>query len=128
MRDIVLSVQNVSKKYTNDCECVFSNLNLDLYSGEILAIVGNNGCGKSTLLRMISGLEPITEGEILYKKVPIQKPTKDILLLSQTTEQLFPWLTAEGNVIVPQLLVYNRSYKKAKIIARNKLVYCIVEN
>ncbi len=121
MSDIVLKVQNVSKKYINGSAYVFSNLNLELYSGEILAIVGKNGSGKSTLLRMISGLESITKGEILYKNIPIQKPTRDILLLSQTTEQLFPWLTTERNVIVPQLLVYNRSYKEAKIIARDKL-------
>ena len=97
MRDIVLKVQDVSKQYTKDSSFVFSNLNLELYCGEILSIVGNNGSGKSTLLRMIAGLEPITDGKILYEGVPIQKPSKDILLLSQTTEQLFPWLTAEGN-------------------------------
>lgn len=121
MRDIVLKVQNVSKRYTKESNLVFSDLNLELYDGEILSIVGNNGSGKSTLLRMIAGLEPITEGEILYKGIPIQKPSKDILLLSQTTEQLFPWLTAEGNVIIPQLLSCNRRYRDAQKIARDKL-------
>ena len=66
MRDIVLKVQDVSKQYTKDSSFVFSNLNLELYCGEILSIVGNNGSGKSTLLRMIAGLEPITES---YMKV-----------------------------------------------------------
>ena len=121
MRDIVLKVQNVSKRYTNDSNLVFSDLNLELYGGEILSIVGNNGSGKSTLLRMIAGLESITDGEILYKGIPIQKPSKEILLLSQTTEQLFPWLTAEGNVIIPQLLSCNRRYRDAQSIARDKL-------
>ena len=41
---------------------MFSNLNLDIYCGEILSIVGNNGSGKSTLLRMTAGLEPVTDG------------------------------------------------------------------
>ncbi|MFR1582127.1 MAG: ATP-binding cassette domain-containing protein [[Eubacterium] siraeum] len=44
-----------------------------------------------------------------------------MLLLSQTTEQLFPWLTAEGNVIIPQLLSCNRRYRDAQKIAREKL-------
>ena len=121
MRDIVLKVQDVSKQYTKDSSFVFSNLNLELFCGAILSIVGNNGSGKSTLLRMIAGLEPITDGKILYEGVPIQKPSKDILLLSQTTEQLFPWLTAEGNVIIPQLLSCNRRYRDAQKIAREKL-------
>ena len=45
MRDIVLKVQDVSKQYTKDSSFVFSNLNLELYCGEILSIVGNNGSG-----------------------------------------------------------------------------------
>ena len=121
MRDIVLKVQDVSKRYTKDSSFVFSNLNLELYCGEILSIVGNNGSGKSTLLRMIAGLEPITDGKIIYNGVPIQKPSKNILLLSQNTEQLFPWLTAERNVIIPQLLSCKRRYKEAQKIAREKL-------
>lgn len=121
MSDIILKVQNVSKRYAKDSNFVFLNINLELYCGEILSIVGNNGSGKSTLLRMIAGLESITQGEILYKDVQIKKPSKDILLLSQTTEQLFPWLTAEGNVIMPQLLSCKRRYKEAQKIARDKL-------
>lgn len=42
-------------------------------------------------------------------------------MLSQTTEQLISWLTAEGNVIIPRLLSCNRRYKEAQIIARKKL-------
>lgn len=121
MRETILKVQAVSKKYSSDNKYVFSNISLELYSEEILAIVGNNGSGKSTLLRMISGLETITDGRILYKNVPIQRPSKEILLLSQTTEQLFPWLTAEGNVIIPQLLSCNRRYREAQKTARDKL-------
>ena len=121
MTDVILKVRNVSKRYSSDAQYIFENLSLDLHCGEILSIVGNNGCGKSTLLRMISGLESITNGEILYRNNPIKKASKEILLLSQTTEQLFPWLTVEKNVLVPQLLACNRKLNEARIIGRNKL-------
>ncbi|WP_313927005.1 ATP-binding cassette domain-containing protein [Microcoleus sp. FACHB-1515] len=39
-------------------------MNLDMHSGEFVAIVGRSGCGKSTLLRLIAGLETPTSGEI----------------------------------------------------------------
>ena len=54
MSDIILKVQNVSKRYAKDSNFVFLNLNLELYCGEILSIVGNNGSGKSTLLEAIA--------------------------------------------------------------------------
>ena len=40
------------------------NVNLKLYRGEILSIVGNNGSGKTTLMRMLSGIYPVDEGRI----------------------------------------------------------------
>lgn len=39
-------------------------LNLDLYAGQLICLLGPNGCGKSTLLRTISGLQPPLEGKI----------------------------------------------------------------
>jgi heme exporter protein A len=43
---------------------VFDNLNLELYSGEALAVVGPNGSGKSSLLRLIAGLLRPPTGQI----------------------------------------------------------------
>jgi len=40
------------------------DVNIKLYRGEILSIVGNNGSGKTTLMRMLSGIYPIDEGRI----------------------------------------------------------------
>ncbi len=44
-----------------------NDINLDIYKGRTLGVVGESGCGKSTLVRMITQLEKPTEGEILYK-------------------------------------------------------------
>ena len=42
-------------------------VNLQIQQGEVLGLVGESGCGKSTLGRVIAGLLPPTEGEVLYR-------------------------------------------------------------
>ncbi len=44
---------------------VFENVGFDLSDGELLAITGPNGAGKSTLLRIVAGLLPATQGQVL---------------------------------------------------------------
>ena len=44
---------------------VIHGFDLEIEHGEFVVFVGPSGCGKSTLLRLIAGLEPATEGEIL---------------------------------------------------------------
>lgn len=46
---------------------VFENLNIKIYKGEAVAIIGKNGVGKSTLLSIISGIEKPTTGKVIVK-------------------------------------------------------------
>lgn len=61
-----LEVKNVSKWF--GARKVFDEINLELKSGQSLAIAGPNGSGKTTLLRIIIGLTAPTGGEVLFSK------------------------------------------------------------
>ena len=60
----LLSVRNLSKMYGSRIGC--TDVNFDLYPGEVLGIVGESGSGKSTLLNCMAGhLEPTT-GQVMF--------------------------------------------------------------
>ena len=55
-------MRNLGKAYGQ--RQVLQGINLDIASGEFVAIVGRSGCGKSTLLRLLAGLDGISTGRI----------------------------------------------------------------
>jgi simple sugar transport system ATP-binding protein len=69
-RTPLLELRNVSKSFGP----VFAvrNVNLLIYPGEIVALVGDNGAGKSTLIKLVSGVHSPDGGEIYVKGRPIQ--------------------------------------------------------
>lgn len=46
---------------------VLHGLDLNVQSGEIVTVVGANGAGKTTLLRCISGIQPVSAGQIAFR-------------------------------------------------------------
>lgn len=62
-----LLIQNLQKSFRQGEEnlTVLSNLNADIKSGEIVAIVGQSGSGKSTLLSLLAGLDRADSGSVL---------------------------------------------------------------
>jgi ABC-type sugar transport system ATPase subunit len=61
-RNIVLSARGLSKRY-GGLRAV-NDASLDLYAGEVVALVGDNGAGKSSFIRMLSGVIPPDAGSI----------------------------------------------------------------
>ena len=59
-----IEVRNVSKRF-NSFQAL-NNINLDINSGELVALLGPSGCGKTTLLRIIAGLETPDQGNIVF--------------------------------------------------------------
>jgi len=66
MNNITLLASNLSKTYGEGESAVevLQQINLELYAGEKLAIVGSSGSGKSTLLHLLGGLDVATQGEV----------------------------------------------------------------
>ncbi len=64
MREVAISVKNLDFSYGETEKGILSSLNLEIYKGEFVALLGHNGCGKSTLAKLLNGyLEP-NSGEI----------------------------------------------------------------
>jgi len=63
MRDIFVSFGGVH---------AVNGVSVDLYPGEVMAIVGGNGAGKSTLIRVLSGAHKADSGQILIEGAPVQ--------------------------------------------------------
>ena len=58
----LIEVRGAAFKYGD--RTLFSSINLDIFAGEVLTILGPNGCGKSTLLRCIGGALTLAEGTV----------------------------------------------------------------
>lgn len=78
-----------------------SEIDLEINSGELVALLGPSGCGKTTTLRMIAGLEVPSFGQILFdeqdvSEVPVQD--RNVGMVFQRYA-LFPHMTVEKNVM-----------------------------
>lgn len=99
-KKIIVSLRNISKSYGGSEAKVVKNINLDIYEGEFLTILGASGCGKTTTLRMIAGFENVTSGEIyiegnLINDVP---PYKREVNTAFQSYALFPHLNIYDNI------------------------------
>ena len=71
----IIECRSLCFSYTegNNQTPVLRNLNLEVSSGDSIAILGQSGCGKSTLLNLIAGLDHPTEGEVLVNNINISE-------------------------------------------------------
>src|SRR5258708_6530098 len=81
---------------------VIAPLDLSVYPGTVVALLGASGCGKSTLLRILSGLSQPTSGDVRWHGRPLAEVVPNVAIVFQSFA-LFPWLTVEENVEAPLL-------------------------
>ncbi|MBR5662270.1 MAG: ATP-binding cassette domain-containing protein [Bacilli bacterium] len=95
MNDKLLSIKNLNKTFNvNEPINVLININIDIFKGEFISIVGTSGCGKSTLLNIIANLDKESSGYINY----FFDNTDSIGYMMQEAA-LFPWLNVEKNAL-----------------------------
>ncbi|MEK4130002.1 ABC transporter ATP-binding protein [Solibacillus sp. FSL W8-0474] len=93
-----IKVHNIDFSY-DDKTKILNNIQLEVKEGEFLVFMGPSGCGKSTLLRMIAGLEPFSDGDIVIDEKSVRQTHPDCGVVFQDYS-LFPWLTAQSNVML----------------------------
>lgn len=100
MSDAVIEIIGVEKSFRKGDRqelLVLHDINLKVYEGEIVAILGKSGSGKSTLLRIIAGLIDASDGDVRYRNQSLAGPARGISMVFQTFA-LLPWLTVLQNV------------------------------
>jgi len=104
----IVEFRNVSFRVGADAPKILNNLNLKIYEGEIVVLLGKSGCGKTTTLKMVNRLIEPTEGEVFVEGKPTVawdriKLRRHIGYVIQEAG-LFPHFTVQRNVaLVPSL-------------------------
>src|SRR5215469_4788443 len=91
-------IDGVSKTYGGFT--AVDGVSLNIYKGEMFALVGASGCGKTTLLRMLAGFTEPSSGQILIDGVPMSgvPPYERPVNMMFQSYALFPHMTVERNV------------------------------
>jgi len=118
MNDIVLQVKGLKKSF--DSVEVLKGIDLNVYKGDVVCVIGASGSGKSTLLRCLNLLETPAEGEIIFNGVDLM--SKDVNLNAHRQKMgmvfqqfnLFPHLTILKNMTLAPVMLKKMTEEEAK--------------
>lgn len=116
---VILEAKNVAKSYGG--LKVLTDVNFQVYKGEIVGIIGPNGAGKTTFMNLISRLTPITGGVITYKgEIINEKKPHEIakMGIARTFQVVKPFggLSVLENVMVGAFYGKNNAKSKKEAI------------
>ena len=104
MTQPVISIKNIHFNYQDqDTREALSDVSLDVYEGEWLAIIGHNGSGKSTLAKMMNGLLEASSGEIyidgqLLTEETVYESRRKVGMVFQNPDNQFVGTTVEDDI------------------------------
>ena len=115
---MLLEVKGVEKRFKS--LDVLKGISLSVNTGDAAVILGPSGAGKSTLLNVLSGLECVTEGEVLYSGTSLYKLKERELSDIRLKEfgfvfqafHLIPNLNVQDNILLPALTAYGKAEKE----------------
>ncbi len=127
-RKVILKAENVIKQYKQYDSVItaVNRANVEIYEGEMVAIIGSSGSGKSTFLHICAGLDRPNSGKITVRGNEITAMSSDELGLFRGTylgmvfqnHNLIPQFTAMENILIPTLMCnkpdhsYEEHFKK----------------
>jgi putative ABC transport system ATP-binding protein len=130
----ILQLKDVVKVYDNGPTpfTALKGINAAFYPGEFVTVVGKSGSGKTTLVNMISGIDHLTSGEVLFGDTTIQKLSENeaarwrgrSLGIVYQFSQLLPSVSILDNVMLPMDFcdLYGRKSSTEKAMALLKSV------
>lgn len=133
----LISWENVTKVYSSEAGefSALKNINVQIFPGEFVGIIGKSGAGKSTFLNMLTGVDHLTSGAVLVNSPGTANPIS-IHAMSENelarwrgqnmgvifqSFQLLPMLTLTENIMLPIDLCGKYHPSKSRDIARNLL-------
>ncbi len=99
----ILEIKDVSKDFSG--VYALQNVNMEFFSGEVTAVIGENGAGKSTLMKIVSGVYPDYQGRVLLDgeeinfKNPKEAGQKGVVIIHQELN-LIPYLSITENLFL----------------------------
>lgn len=95
-----LAIRGLTKRFPGMTEAAVADLNLEIESGSLVALLGPSGCGKTTTMKMIAGLLEPTAGDILFDENSIIKiaPERRGAVMVFQNYLLFPYMSIAQNV------------------------------
>ena len=110
----MLEIKNLAKSY--DTRTIFKNMNLTVNDGEVLSIVGPSGIGKTTFLRIVAGLLPANDGEMILNGEALDltgdRTGAQVGVIFQDFN-LFPQYTVKENVMLAPQLAHHETKAEA---------------
>ena len=97
-KQLILSVKNLTKQF--DSTQALKGVNLDVYEGDVVAIIGPSGCGKSTFLRCVNCLEDPTGGTVMFQGEDLADMKVDINIHRQKIGMVFQQFNLFNNLSV----------------------------
>jgi len=123
MGDIVLQLRDISKSFPG--VQALDKVRLNVYEGEVMALLGENGAGKSTLIKVLSGVLQRDEGTIIFRDRPVayqsaRQAQEDGIAVIHQELNLIPKMKVYENVFLGHEIRGKLGNDKNQMIAKTR--------